>query len=190
MPSSETDGVDTRRGVAIKIWTLDRNWWECFRALDTQRLLAQHFEHHTILSMVARGRRWKGWEEPQYRFELVSLHDMIVEELRVRKMPSGLKHLTPVEHEVCVDEQRTYPITDDMLEDERWALTCRWNGVYKGRDEPPFWWLGYEERYQAQGGVCLHNGDVERIDSDTYLCLLCKQFTREAGTKLWEPKRK
>ena len=104
----------------------------------------------------------------------------------MRGLPSGLKHLTPVEYEEAgVDEQRTYPITDGMLEEERWALTCRWNGVYKGRGNPTFWWQEYEDRYRAQGGVCLHNEGVERVGKQTDLCLLCKQYTRTVGELVW-----
>jgi len=159
---------------AIKIWTLTKPVVaEQWQWLDRQRLVAQHHEWHTIWNSVTiRHYKWLGWEAEKYLSALWQVHEDVVAEMRERGMTN---HQTPIERPVVLCEQVSYTATPKRIHEERWALVCRSEGVYRGRGEEPAWFDEMSYTYILQGG-CLHDGQLEDVGNGNRLCLQCKRW--------------
>src|SRR6185295_17636815 len=136
-----------------------RIWLVPPQELDDRRLVAAHNEWHAVETMVRRdGKRWLGWEKPEYLLEFYLVHDELVDEMRVR----GFLHHTPPKYEpkrwskwfeIWEGKSEPYQRTDVLVRRDRWELLTRWGGKFKGRktDEPEAW-AELEAQYASTGG--------------------------------------
>jgi hypothetical protein len=180
-----------------------RIWLVPFAELDNQRLIAQHHEWQAIWNMVTwRGYRWKGYEDPKYRLDLMMRHEEAVTELKLRGYPSGLNHTTPIPLDdrenqweiIASTAQVSIPRPPETLRNERWTLLCRWLGEYQGDQrglQLPEAFQDYAElavQYKEQGG-CLHDDVYEDLPDGTQLCLVCKKVHRTKPDGEWRSVR-
>jgi Pyrimidine dimer DNA glycosylase len=108
-----------------------RIWFIPFEELDTKRLLAQNHEWYTVWNSVTmRGQRWLGWEAEQYRYALYQKHIQILREMKLR----GINYDDTAQCMRMDDvPQILFPVTHEMLLEDRRCLVARWCGTFKGR---------------------------------------------------------
>jgi hypothetical protein len=151
-----------------------RLWLVPFCELDRDRVYGQHYEYHTILnSVVQRGMKWRGWELPEHRADLLQQHHNIVTEAAIRGYNFGLHHVHTLDEIVDQESkrimasvlQKAYPkdfIFDTaeneqrskvelkwklpVLDWERFQLLVRWSGVWDFEEKELRWDMRFKGR--------------------------------------------
>lgn len=163
---------------------MTRLWLVPFSELDTRRLRAQHREYHSIAAKIARGAKWKDWERPEHRTFFLELHLELMQELHLRGMTT-INCAPNIFPEPTLMPQEPYHDPTRTVDDDRWTLMCRWDGVFNGRWADAMVREKYdvlELVYKANGG-CVHDKDWQTLGRDRELCLLCKRVERNKKTK-------
>jgi hypothetical protein len=157
-----------------------------FEELDDDRVLGQHHEVHALWSLIVdKGRSWGkindeigSWSDPKNRFSLWYVHHRIVTEMGIRQW---FGHKTPIiMPEEFLDVVTPLPLDPprELVQRDRWHLWLRWGGVFRGRETHALdEWREIAKRYEAQGGVCVHDEGVEKWEGGPRhgknVCSLC-----------------
>lgn len=153
-----------------------RIWKVPFAELDDKRIRIQHEDVHRVMQAIEKGWAVGGWEQPQYRIELLTLHQAALVEMHLREM----KHDTPLEWHIPKVKQEVHNWTESEIWDDRWALVCRWDGQYRGRIAMPLVYKTLIARYQEQGG-CQH----EEGTNSQGKCKLCLRARWDEDSRKW-----
>src|ERR1700761_5062974 len=115
-------------------WPAVRIWLVHPMELDDNRLRAQHREYDIIYGRINRGGKWVDWEKPEHREQLMNYHLKLHNEIDKR---DGVRWDCSSTYAFDYSYTKIYrhPYQDPRgytANEDRWALVCRWQGVFRG----------------------------------------------------------